>query len=247
MNNRQGADTGSHSDIPRSDALRDEKSVLLPDPRSESFAVIDSGQVRPASLQDQQRLIASFVLGSAVPLKIRTHFETAKNLFLYAWFVYRFHPVAEQQALASLELALRERFAQTKDENKGTGYWSGLAALLKRAQAGGLIRNQTIRNREKWARELACERYRRDALLEMISSNAEEMVLHDADVQPTREDLAYDWIGTFVESLPRIRNTHAHGTSMLYPNVTRTFEIVSDLINQLYSVDDPLNLNKNES
>lgn len=74
----------------------------------------------------------------------------------------------------------------------------------------------------------------------MISSNAEEMVFYDADVQPTSEDLAYDWIGSFVESLPRIRNTHAHGTSMLDPNVTRTFEIVSDLINQLYCADNPL-------
>lgn len=240
MNNRQRTDARSHLGVPQCDVLRDEMSVLLPDPRSEDFAVIDSGQVCPASLQDQQRLIAGFVLGSAVPLKIRTHFETAKNLFLYAWFVYRFHPVAEQQALASLELALRERFANTKDDNKGSGRLSGLAALLKRAQAGGLIRNHAIRNRIKWARELACERYRRDVVLEMISSNAEEMVLHDTDVQPTDADLAYDWIGNFVESLPRIRNIHAHGTSMLYPNVTRTFEIVSDLINQLYCADNPL-------
>lgn len=227
-----------HPDIPLCDALRDEDSALAPDARCESFAVIDSGGIRPASLQDQQRLIAGFALSSAVPLEIRVHFETAKNLFLYAWFVYRFHPVAEQQALASLEFALRKRLAPPKSENDDAGSRGGLSALLKRAHARGLIRNDAIRNRTHWAAELARERYRHEALLEMISSNAEEMVLHETDVQLTDADLAYDWIGNFVESLPRIRNIHAHGTSMLYPNVMRTFEIVSDLIDQLYCADE---------
>lgn len=225
------------SDIPLCDALRNADSALAPDARCEGFAVIDSGGSRPASLEDRQRLIARFVLSSAVPLEVRVHFETAKNLFLYAWFVYRFHPVAEQQALASLEFALRERLAPPKGENGDAGGRSGLSALLKRAQASGLVGNDAFRNRNQWATELARERYRHEALLEMIGSNAEEMVLHETDAQPTDADLAYDWIGNFVESLPRIRNAYAHGTSMLYPSVTRTFEIVSDLIDQLYRED----------
>lgn len=227
-----------HSDIMPCDVLRDMDSVLMPDARSESFAVIDSGGIRSASLQDRQQLIACIVLSSAVPLEIRVHFETAKNLFLYAWFVYRFHPVAEQHALASLEFALRERLAQPKGENNNIGGRNGLSALLKRAYADGLIKNDNIRNRTQWAWELARERYRRGALLEMISSSSEEIILHETDVRLTEEDLAYNWIGNFIESLPRIRNIHAHGTSMLYPNVIRTFEIVSDLIDQLYRRDE---------
>ncbi|NMG32402.1 hypothetical protein [Aromatoleum evansii] len=74
----------------------------------------------------------------------------------------------------------------------------------------------------------------------MIVSGIEEKVLDETCVQPTDADLAYDWIGNFVDILPRIRNIHAHGTSMLYPNVLRTFDIVSDLINQLYRSDAPL-------
>lgn len=237
---RTVTDVRPHTDISPCDALRDVDSALAPDARWKGFAVLDSGGVRPASLQDRQMQIARFVLSSAVPPEIRVHFETAKNLFLYAWFVYRFHPVAEQQVLASLEFALRERL---KGEKDSASRRSGLSALLKTAQIRGLIRNDAIRNCAQWAMELARERYRHEALQQMIGSNTEEMILDETDVQPTDADLTYDWIGNFVESLPRIRNIHAHGTGMLYPNVLRTFDIVSDLINQLYGSDrvSPLN------
>ncbi|WP_198674766.1 hypothetical protein [Rhodoferax ferrireducens] len=35
-------------------------------------------------------------------------------------------------------------------------------------------------------------------------------------------------------TLPAIRNTYAHGSSMLHSTVLGTFEIVTDLVNQLY-------------
>jgi hypothetical protein len=44
-----------------------------------------------------------------VPAPIREHFNTGKNLLLYAWFVYRFIPVAELHAYSTVEMALRER------------------------------------------------------------------------------------------------------------------------------------------
>lgn len=219
----------SFSDIPQCDLVRDIDSVSVPDARCQSFVVLDSEGVRPASLQDQHRSIATLVLSSAVPPDIRVQFETAKNLFLYSWFVYRFYPVAERQALTCLEFALRERLAPENSTSR-----SGLSALLKRAHTSGLIRNEAIRNRVLWAMELARERYRHETLTKMINSNIDEMVLDETHVQPVEADLAYDWIGNFVESLPRLRNVHAHGTSMLYPNVLRTFDIVSDLIEQLY-------------
>lgn len=222
-------------DIPSCDALRDAESAVQPDARSTSFVVLDQEGIRPLSLHDRQQQIARFVLGRAVPKEIRVHFETAKNLFLYAWFVYRFHPVAEQQALASLEFALRERLS---DGGSAGGGLRGLSALLKQARSRGLIRNEQIRRRAQWAIELARARYRHDMTIQMIRDNVDEMVLDDTNVQPSEDDLAYDWIGAFITSLPQIRNAHAHGTGMLYPNVLRTFEIVADLIDQLYDTDD---------
>src|SRR5882757_2288902 len=48
---------------------------------------------------------------AGVPLHVRQLFETAKNLALHSWFVFRFHPVAKLMGYASLERALKERVA----------------------------------------------------------------------------------------------------------------------------------------
>lgn len=47
--------------------------------------------------------------------------------------------------------------------------------------------------------------------------------------------MAYDWLTVFIETLPRLRNEYAHGTQMLHASVLVTFQIVSDLIDQLWS------------
>jgi hypothetical protein len=47
-------------------------------------------------------------LNDNVPESVRSHFEIARNLILYSWFVYSFNVVAEMQAFASLEMAVRE-------------------------------------------------------------------------------------------------------------------------------------------
>lgn len=61
-------------------------SALLPDERTNAFAVIDQGQVRKTTQADHHGAIARFDLIPAVPLAVRIHFETAKTLYLYAWF-----------------------------------------------------------------------------------------------------------------------------------------------------------------
>jgi hypothetical protein len=64
------------------DALREPNIVLKADPRTNAAE----------TLADRQQRIGQFLLAEAVPHAIRVHFETAKNLYLYAWFVYRFYP-----------------------------------------------------------------------------------------------------------------------------------------------------------
>jgi len=61
-------------------------------------------------LADHHELISAYVLHAGVPQEIVLQF--ARNVYLYAWFVYRFYPVAEHQCLACLELALRERLKE---------------------------------------------------------------------------------------------------------------------------------------
>jgi hypothetical protein len=106
------ADSQLDQELECCDALRDPKQATDPDARSEAFAVLDPEGIRKATLADSHGAIRDFVLNPAVPNSIMVHFETAKNLYLYAWFVYRFYPVAEQQALTALEFALREKLTE---------------------------------------------------------------------------------------------------------------------------------------
>ncbi|MFM0159704.1 hypothetical protein [Paraburkholderia sediminicola] len=220
------------------EALRDIHSLYLPDSRNEVFGRFDDcGAFRPATAQDQLDDVVRFILGSGVPESVRVHFETAKNLYAYAWFVFRFHAVAEQQALASLEFALRERLTAEVVRNplKGRRRPRGLSAWLEEARIRGVITNERLSWREAWALERAKSRVEFDQFEQMRRLGLTSMQFDYSDVQPSPDDLQHDWLGVFIDSLPKIRNTYAHGSTLLHPTVLQTFEIVSELINQLFS------------
>ncbi|OYD60466.1 UNVERIFIED_ORG: hypothetical protein BDU10_9834 [Burkholderia sp. CF145] len=209
-----------------------------PDPRNLGFVRFDSvtGNARLATALDQLRDIAQFTLCAEVPESVRVHFETAKNLYAYAWFVYRFHAVAEQQALTSLEFALRERLEGEVAQfpSKGKRQPNGLSGWLNKALAHGLISNAQLSRRMEWALQRARSRADLQMVDAMQRSGTLTAQVDYSSVKPSPEDLDNDWIGVFIDSLPKIRNAYAHGSSLLHPTVLRTFEIVSDLINQLF-------------
>ncbi len=62
--------------------------------------------------------------------------------YLYAWFAYRFYPVAEYQGIACLELALRERLKEEIRTGKIKGKRPTLRPLLKYAVDHGLVKNE---------------------------------------------------------------------------------------------------------
>lgn len=231
------ADSPQRPDIASCDALRYSDQAVQPDARCESFAIVDATGVRKATLADRHAAVAGYVLNATAPDAVRIHFETAKNLYLYGWFVYRFHPVAEQQALASLEFTLRERIAPSNYPSRDSAGKPGLTKLLTQAKKLGLIRNDALRDRLARATAIARERHQFELFEEMHRTGATEISFDDSRVQPTSEDLNHDWIAIFVESLPLIRNSYAHGSGMLHPTVLHTFGIVCELINQLYPED----------
>ena len=217
------------------DALRHIDSLMRPDPRSAYFSVIEQGQSRSVTLQDRIDAIAPYVLNPAVPESVRIHFETAKNVYVYAWFVYRFNAVAEQHALATLEFALRERLKMVGASGRKNKRMPALRELLTDALARGFIGNDRFPNREQWALDIAKHRFSLDQIAKMERLGLTEMEVDDSDVAPTQHDLDHDWIGAFIEALPAIRNAYAHGSDMLRQTVLRTFEIVCDLVNQLFT------------
>jgi len=97
--------------IVESDALRTLSNVHMPDERQAGFVRINklTGQHYPFALKDFHEDIKQYTLSDSVPIDIRIHFETAKNVYLYSWHVYRFGMVAKMQAIASLEFALRTK------------------------------------------------------------------------------------------------------------------------------------------
>lgn len=226
--------------LPPCESLRTIDSLYEPDIRNGFFSRFDRtiGIFRPDTAAEHLEGVASFTLNVAVPESIRIHFETAKNLYAYAWFVYRFYPVAEQQALASLEFALRERLAVEIGQSLPAEAKPprGLSKLLKEALKQGAISN----DRFSWTRERALQRARHRAELqqlhEMQRLGLTTAQVDYSNVEPLPEDFD-DWVGIFIDTLPGIRNTYAHGSDVLHNTVLRTFEIVSELINQVFASD----------
>ena len=222
-------------EISESDQLRSPESVWEPDSRTCFFAGFDKKSVGKykKSIESQHETIASFKLNETVPIHVVINFETAKNLYLYAWFVFRFYPVSEQQALASLEFALRERFPDFVKEQSGKGSL-GLRKLLKNAIRNKILKNELFSTRESWAWKRAETRHSFEMSQKMMAEGLDQIEWNDSDVVVTQEDLDNDWLKDFLEMIPKIRNRHAHGSDVLMPMVRHTFEVVSELINQLY-------------
>lgn len=208
-------------EINECDQLRSPARVFEPDSRTHR------------AIEEQYKTIACFKLNEAVPIEIAIYFETAKNLYLYAWFVYRFYPVAEQHVLASLEFALRERFPDFVKEQSGKPGF-GLKKLLKHAIENDYLKNELFTTREHWAWKRAEMRHSIEITEKMMASGLNRIEYSDSDVQVTQEDLDSDWLGVFQEVIPDIRNRHAHGSGDLMPSVRHSFEMVTELINQLY-------------
>ena len=116
--------------------LKPLSEVCEPDIRYRGRVDLDktTGMVSETTIESIYSLIQPITLGSAVPDEIRNHFETAKNLALYSWFVYSFNVVAAMHAFASLEMALR-----IKTGDKKTSFKALLdTAFNNRKLTGGL-------------------------------------------------------------------------------------------------------------
>lgn len=203
-----------------SDLVRDATNVRAADPRTQHY-----------DLEQRLTFIAQFALSENVPEDVRIHFETGKNLFVYAWFVYRFHMVAEQHILATLEMAARLRLPASASDRPPPG----LAKLLNEARAKQFIANERLTNRYQWALERAKWRHDIAEIERMNKEGLSECIVDHSSVRPDAEDLEFDWLGNFIKTLPKLRNMHAHGSSALYPAVGWTFEIVEELINQMFA------------
>jgi hypothetical protein len=96
--------------IDHPDFLRSPKRIFDRDPRSSGFDILGEHGFRAKTLEDQHKAVAEIAIHAGAPEAVVVKFETAKNLNLFSWFVYRFHSAARSHAYECLELALRIRF-----------------------------------------------------------------------------------------------------------------------------------------
>lgn len=225
--------------INEAEELRNPNSIHNPDPRTINLVIVDGSNKlpRPITIQDQHDCISYFRFNSTVPKDITVHFETAKNLYLYAWHVYRFYPVAEQQAFATLEYALRLRLPEYVDQfmKENRGREPTLRSLIKHAKEIDILKNNLFASKYRWATQIAKDRFSSQIHAKMILEGLTEIEYDDSHVTPTEEDLNHDWLNSFIEVIPSLRNDLAHGSSTLRHSVVHTFDVVSSMINQLYT------------
>lgn len=111
--------------------------ALSPDPRFASMVVANSTQgLRPFTFDDHYAVVDVIHVPQTVPSNVRDAFDRSRSCFLYAWFAYDLMVVAETQAVASLELALKQRLGPTLPGEKRL---RGLGGRLSAAVDRGLI------------------------------------------------------------------------------------------------------------
>lgn len=206
------------------DPLKPLDKVTEPDERQANFV---------ASLADIHTELSDLTLHTGVPVAVRQLFETAKNVSLYSWFVYRFHQVAELVAYSALEFALRSRAGYVEFDGTEKKRLPGLSKLLKRAHSEGWLKSEAFRS----LGDMAFRRARHAVIVESIQQmgDRDEILLHE----PTQEEIAraaaeIDVAQILLRTAPELRNALAHGSSMLHPNSRSTLRLVCEAINQLF-------------
>lgn len=87
------------------------EKILVPDERNSRWGVTNTatGETRLITLEDHYKRISEILVESSVPEDVRSQFNVAKNLAVYAWHSYSFHQVSEMKAFSTVEYALKDR------------------------------------------------------------------------------------------------------------------------------------------
>jgi hypothetical protein len=194
--------------------LRPIISMAEPDPRWESHVVMSSeGEFKPITLEQYAAPIQAIKLNDSVPESVTTHFETARNLALYAWNVYRFISVAQLYAYTSIEFALREKMGDERRPFK---------KLFEQAIKSGWFKNEYFPHWQRLTKEKA-DQFK----LDVARANA-------LNLSPPKKPEVIDHVGFLPEFIIHFRNNYAHGSSTLIPHHVDALEDSAAIINQIY-------------
>jgi hypothetical protein len=215
------------------DELRTPTTVMLPDVRSSHFQGSD--------IQIMHKRVSEFSLADVVPKEIHTQYDTARNLYLHAYYVYRFYNVAQQHLYGVLELAIRTAVGevelgryQKQQKKQGKRFGRGLSLCLHYLTEHNLIVDEDFprwHHNQLTAKEHA---YRIHIVSKMKEQNLSEYAWDEDECNAMDVEHSWSLVDTLCECLPKIRNNFAHGSTSLYNSVMGDFEDVSVIINQVY-------------
>jgi len=185
-----------------------------PDIRRKSQVIYDREfhDFRPITVEEFHSVIAAIKLSSQVPEDIQSAFNTAKNTLLYSWFAYGLVPLAVLHAYGTIEYALKKKIGSQSEKR-------GLKWCLKVA----IDRN--------WIQDNDFSRYRDIEAKHRANYIRVKNLARPAKI-PANDPHRYCRI--LQDTLPSLRNSHAHGHAMLYPWGEDVLELAADLINQLF-------------
>jgi hypothetical protein len=204
---------------PSADRFRALEAVFESAAQRRAYSVVDPSArtIRSTEFADHHRNIEALALSGPVPEELRDHFDTARNLLLYAWFVWEFIPVAELHAYGSVEMALRTRLGYEQDGDGPT-----LRRLFNEAIQRTLLHDLGFRHFHR-------RRAKRREFAELLAqAEGSEMA-----PEPPPDPQAYCRV--LARWLPYFRNRLAHGSRMNMGHGLWTLELCADVINQLYA------------
>jgi hypothetical protein len=237
------------------DGLKPLDEILNPDVRNSCFVRIDrdTGEQTQITIVDHYREIEHYHLDGCVPEDIATQYDVARNIYVYAWFQYRFFNVAEAQVLVVLELAMRKRIGEDelkryiskrkKEYREQTGkklsLSQGMKTLMEYCRDHDLVCNGGFTRWEQHGTQQAYIKKTNErtqwAIAEMERTGKKEIELPAIEVEELSPDLSYNHVQHLVDYTNKSRNNYAHGSTMLHNQVIGQFEMVSEFINQIFS------------
>jgi len=198
-----------------------------PDPRNNLTS-------RTKEIEKMHRHISQFSLSNEVPIDVQIKFDTARNLYIYSWYVYRFANIAEHQLFICLEFGLRELFLEELPKKYKNRYGdTSIEKLLRYIVDFGYLENKDFKRYEDRVRRNSEVRYQRSKIDEMNKKGLKEITYDLNDVAISEED-HFDFLNPLINYIKHFRNEYAHGSTMLFENITNTFEDVSEILNAVY-------------
>ncbi|WP_371194603.1 hypothetical protein [Glaciecola sp. SC05] len=196
----------SNKDI---DKLKDLSKSCEPDYRQKYFST---------TLEIEHDALSQTAINETAPRTTVQLFETAKNLSLYSWFVYRFHQVSELIAFSALEVALKEKYLLENPSGRSEKKQGRLTLfkLLEYGKKNQWIKNEGFSSLYRRARRFAEEKKNREKAEAHDFEKEPEMFCEEPTAQEIDDALrSIDLVSAVTENTNKHRNNLAHGSNTL--------------------------------